>query len=376
MPNALRVAVIGTGHLGKFHTRILAGLPQVELVGVVDTNLDAARQVAAQYNTQAFASHQPLLGQIDAAIIAVPTRFHHQVGMELLEHRVHLMIEKPLALSFVQGWQLVEAAKHRGLALAVGHVERFNPAWNVVETQVEDPKYIEANRLASYTFRSNDIGVVLDLMIHDLDLILALVKQPVERIEAVGISIFGQHEDVANARLTFSGGCVATINASRASYVAERTMQLWSPWCFVAADFAARGAQVVRPNESILSRKFAFDKLTAVEQDAVKKNLFTEHLKLEQVTPDPCDQLTAELEDFLAAIREARAPRVDGAQACTALAVAERILSKIQTHVWDGGSKGVRGPLAVPPAAAGHPIPAPHWGKVGARAMEEAKKSA
>lgn len=356
MGRTVKAAVIGTGHLGKHHARILSGMPGVELVGVADSVPAVARQVAEQHHTRAFDRPQDLIGLVDAAVIAVPTRLHYKVGMELLQHGIHLLVEKPLAPTFIEAWQMAEAAGRRGLVLAVGHVERFNPAWQAVRRHGSRPKFIEANRLGAYTCRSTDIGVVLDLMIHDLDLILSLVQQPVERIEALGMSIFGGHEDVANARLTFAGGCVATVNASRASFVARRDVQVWTPTGYVAADFASRTAKLVQASDEILERKIDIDSLSFEQKDEFRRQVFTDHLRLEQITPDPCDQLTVELEDFIASVRDKRAPRCEGREACTAIAVAERILAKIQTHAWEGNVGGPRGPLAQFPLP-GSPLP-------------------
>ncbi|MEK6235543.1 MAG: Gfo/Idh/MocA family oxidoreductase, partial [Planctomycetales bacterium] len=199
----LRMGVIGTGHLGKFHARILSQTPGVELVGVADASAEAAEKVAAEHGVEAFSDWESLAARVDAAVLAVPTTLHHQLGAPLLENGIHLLIEKPLAATSKDALALADLAEQRGLVLAVGHVERFNPAWTALQGQLSDPKYVEANRLSGYTFRSTDVGVVLDLMIHDLDLLLSLVGRPVREVEALGVSLFGKHEDAANARITF-----------------------------------------------------------------------------------------------------------------------------------------------------------------------------
>jgi len=357
--SALRVAVIGAGHLGKIHTRILSTLEGVQLAGIADLDLENARKVAADYRTEAFRDYRELLGKIDAAVIAVPTRGHHAVGMDLLNHNVHLLIEKPLALNVREAEALHTAAARRGLVLAVGHVERFNPAWRALAPQIQQPKYLEARRLSTYTFRSTDIGVVLDLMIHDLDLVLELIPEPVTRVEALGISIFGKQEDIVQARLTFAGGCIANLTASRASYHAVRTMQVWSPRKFVNFDFAARAATCVEPSHELLQRQFDEAKLTPQEREELKSRLFEDLLRRTSVTPEPCDQITAELVDFTTAIRERRLPRVDARQARDTIALAERILQAVEQHAWNGTPHGPHGALLMPAAATAAPFAVP-----------------
>ncbi|MEX2119132.1 MAG: Gfo/Idh/MocA family oxidoreductase [Pirellulales bacterium] len=355
----LRAAVVGAGHLGRIHARILAGLDGFRLVGVADPLEENRREVALAHQTQAYAGHRHLLGQIDAAVIATPTRHHHHVAMDLLRHGIHLLVEKPLAASREEAEELVDMARRQGAVLQVGHVERFNPAFAAVLPHVRDPKYIDSVRSGSFTFRSTDIGVVLDLMIHDIDLVLSLVRSPLRRVEALGVSIFGRHEDAANARLSFENGCTATLSASRASRTAARVMQIWSRQLFARVDFADRSAELVRPSDALLSRQLDVDHLLPEEKARLKENLFAEHLPLERIQAEPADALTAELLDFADSIRAGRAPRVTGEQGRDAIDVAEQILSKIAAHAWDGRPEGPVGPLAGP---APRIIRSPHWG--------------
>ena len=354
----LRVAVIGAGHLGRIHARLANGLDCMRLVGVADPVEANRNQVAAEYQTAAYADYRDLLGKIDAAVLAVPTRFHHAVGLDLLQAGVHLLIEKPLATSVAEADELVRAARRQGAVLQVGHVERFNPAWSRVLPYARDPKYIESTRLSGFTGRSTDIGVVLDVMIHDIDLILSLVRSPLARAEALGLSVLGGHEDVVNARLTFESGCVATLNASRVSYQPARVMQIWSPLGFAAIDFATRAATLVRPCDAVSGRKFEVDGLPAADRAAIKDKLFQDYLPIEKMQADASDQITAELLDFADSIRTGRAPRVSGEQGREALAVAEQILSAVEQHAWDGQPQGRRGPHFLPAPTA---VPAPHF---------------
>ncbi len=226
--NRLRVAVIGAGRLGGFHAQKLAQLPEVELVGVADPVESQRSRVAAECRTAAFADYRELCGRIDAAVVAVPTRLHHALGKELLRRGIHVLMEKPLTPTAAEADELVALARRQRLVLQVGHVERFNPALAAASPHLRSPHYLEAVRASGFTFRSTDVGVVLDLMIHDLDVVLSLVRSELRRVDAMGISVLGGHEDVANARLEFANGCVAALSASRVSYEPVRHMQIWS----------------------------------------------------------------------------------------------------------------------------------------------------
>lgn len=343
-----RLAIIGAGHLGRIHARIAAGLEEVELVAVADP-VEPARQTAAiEARTRAVADFRELVGEIDAAIVATPTKSHHAIGMELLAGGIPLLVEKPLASTSAEANELVALARRQGVVLSVGHVERFNPALACVASDVRDPKYIEATRASGYTFRSTDIGVVLDLMIHDLDIALALARSPVEQVEALGISVLGGHEDMAAARITFASGCVAQLSASRVSFHQQRTMSVFTPRSYAAINFATHEATVVRPSESILRRELRVDALSAAERAHWKEHLFDELLVHTQHEPPAVNAIQEEQRDFLAAIRTGKNPRVDGAAGRDAVAVAEIILERIEEHAWDGAQAGRHGPFAMP----------------------------
>ncbi len=224
----LRVGVVGVGHLGQHHARILAKLPGVELIGVADADGDRAAEVAARCATTALHDYRRLLDIVDAVTVAVPTVMHREVAGVFLARGIATLIEKPIAGSLAEAEQLTTLARARGAVLQVGHIERFNPALRALDQMPIRPKYIAAERLSTYTFRSTDIGVVLDLMIHDLDLLLSMIAAPVRSVAAVGLSLFGEREDVANARIEFEDGSVANLTASRASYAAMRKMRIWA----------------------------------------------------------------------------------------------------------------------------------------------------
>jgi predicted dehydrogenase len=354
----IRLGIIGVGHLGRIHARIAKSVPGIELVAIADPLEHNRAAAATDYGVPAFTDYRELLGRIDAAVIATPTRFHHAVGTELLEQGIHLLIEKPLAATLAEADDLVHTARRRNLVLQVGHVERFNPALAAALPHLRDARYIEASRLSSFTGRSTDIGAVLDLMVHDIDLVLWLVRSPLAHVDALGVAVMGEHEDAANARLVFENGCVATLNASRISYQTTRQMHVWTPTGFAALDFATRKVCLVHPREDVLQRRWHVDSVAAEERLKLKDQLFQVYLVKEELQPDPIDAITAEQLDFADSIRAGRAPRVSGEQARDALAVAEEILARIAAHRWDGAAAGRVGPHALPSPSI---VPAPHF---------------
>ncbi len=228
MKKRLRVGVVGVGHLGQHHARILSTMSGVDLVGVVDSDPDRAAAIASKCETAAMGDHRQLLGLVDAVTIAVPTFMHRDVASVFLSQGVATMVEKPMAGTLAEAEHLTTLARAHDAVLQVGHIERFNPALLALDRLPIRPKYITAERLSTYTFRSTDIGVVFDLMIHDLDLLLSMIEAPVRSVAAVGLSLFGEHEDVANARIEFEDGSVANVTASRASYASVRKMRIWA----------------------------------------------------------------------------------------------------------------------------------------------------
>jgi predicted dehydrogenase len=354
--------VIGAGRLGGFHAQKLAQRGDVTLVAIVDP-LPASRQrIAAECHTEARADCVGLIDQLDAAVVAAPTSLHYAIARELLEAGIPLLIEKPLCTTLAQADELVAVARRRNVVLQVGHVERFNPAFHAAAAEIRRPKYIEAVRANGFTFRSMDVGVVLDLMIHDIDLVLSLVQSPLRKIEALGVSVLGGHEDVANARLEFECGCVATLSACRVSHEPVRRMQVWSPGAFAGIDFAMRTATLVRPSKTLRCRQFRVDQLTPDELEHQRSHFAEEHLPCERQTFDAVDALALEQEDFVESIRALHEPRVSGQAGRDALAVAEQILACIRAHAWDASDDGPVGALALPRRNA---VPAPHFPLAG-----------
>ncbi len=362
MSEPIRLAVIGAGHLGRIHARLAQQVEGVTVVGVVDPLPEARRLAQSQCQAPVLADYHDLIEHIDAAVIATPTRFHREVSVALLQRGIHLLVEKPIATSVAEADAMLAAAQQTGAIVQVGHIERFNPAWNQPEVLplVREPKYIEASRCSGYTFRSTDIGVVLDLMIHDLDLALHFAHSPVRRVQALGISVLGGHEDVAQARLEFANGCVANLSASRVAYKAMRQMQIWSERGCVALDMATRAASFVRPVSEVLHREFDLDDIGPDARAHLKDHLFEDLLPLEKCEAIEKNALLEELSDFATSIHEHREPRVTGQQGREVLAVAEEILKAIHVHQWDGTAMGRVGPHAMPSAPI---LRGPHWSR-------------
>src|SRR5437899_106358 len=235
-----RIAVIGVGHLGKHHARILSAMPGVELVAVVDTHLGRATEIASEYRTRASMDSREVMGKVDAVTIAVPTEIHREIALPFLLAGIPVLVEKPMATNLAEADEMIAAAAKGGTALAVGHTERFNPAVAVAREHLTDPRFIEVHRLGAFPERSLDIDVVFDVMIHDLDVILSLVKSDVESIDAVGVPVLTKRVDIANARLRFANGCIANLTASRISRDRVRKIRFFQPAAYLSIDYAAQ----------------------------------------------------------------------------------------------------------------------------------------
>lgn len=335
----LPVAVIGVGHLGKEHARILSSMPDVELVAVADPNLGQAEAVARRCNSRAVADYRELLGGVQAAVVAAPTCYHHAVAQDLLAHGVALLVEKPLAATAAQGRDLVRCAAAGGALLQVGHIERFNPAFEELQKLPLLPRYLSCERLGGFSGRSTDVGVVLDVMIHDLDLVLCLAGAPVRRVEAFGAAVLGGHEDVAQARVHFVNGCVADLTASRVHPEPRRRMCVWGAEGFAAVDFATRRLNLFQPAEHLRQGQLDSRRLDPETAASLKTELFARHIEAKEVdcaARHSRDQLTRELDDFVAAVRDGRPPRVTGEAGAAALELADRVLASLRRRTWAG----------------------------------------
>ena len=312
MADRLRVGVIGVGHLGRHHARILAAMDDVELVAVVDILAERAAEIAASSGTRALGDSRELFDQVDAVTVAVPTELHHEISMPFLERGVSVLIEKPLARSLEEADALIGAARQSSAVLATGHTERFNPAVAAVLPLVTSPRFIEVHRLGVFPERSLDIDVVFDLMIHDLDIILALVKSEVASIEAVGVPVLTPRFDIANARLRFESGCIANVTASRISKDRVRKIRFFQPDSYISIDYAAQEVEGWR----------------LVRQDGGRPSIQGGSLPVQRDEP-----LRRELADFVSAVRSKGQPLVDGVAGRRALALATEIARKMESVV-------------------------------------------
>lgn len=306
----LRVAVVGVGHLGKHHARLLAGIDGAELVAVVDTNADRAAEVASTTGARALSDVRDVPADVDAVTIAVPTELHRDIALPFLERGTAVLVEKPMTRTVVEGEELVEAARKSGATFAAGHTERHNPAVTTVMPFVTTPRFIEVHRLGAFPDRSLDIDVVFDLMIHDLDIILAMVKGDVAAIEAVGVPVLTDKYDIANARLRFSTGCIANVTASRISKERVRKIRLFQPDAYVSIDYAEQEVEGYR----------------LVRREGERPQIQGGKL------PVPRDEpLKRELQDFVHAVRDKRRPLVSGEDGLRALRLAQAIADRMET---------------------------------------------
>ena len=330
----LRVGVVGVGHLGQHHARILARIEGVELVGVADSRIEQARVVAERVGTTAYGDYRELYGKIDAVSIAAPTFLHREIAGSFLGMGIATLVEKPLASSAREAAELVAIAEKSGTLLQVGHIERFNPALELLDGLGLVPKYITAERMSSYTFRSTDIGVVHDLMIHDIDLLLSLVSSPVKSVSAVGVNVFGGQEDIANARVEFENGCVASLSANRASLQNSREMKIYGDEGFASLDFATRQGTWIAPSDTLKQGVIDLDGVDMTQPAAIKDHVFGKILRVDRVQPEASDALTLELENFVNAARGLGSPKVDGTAALKAMQLADAILASLNDRVW------------------------------------------
>jgi predicted dehydrogenase len=307
----IRTATIGVGHFGRYHAQKYAADGASELVAVCDADPARAEQVAAELGTRGVSDYRALLGEVDAVSIVVPTHAHHEIAKAFLDEGVHVLVEKPIASTLEQADDLIESARRRNVVLQVGHLERFSSARQAMDAVVRRPLYIEANRISPFRLRGTDVSIVLDLMIHDIDLVLSLVDAPVTSVDAVGAPVVSTLDDIASCRIRFANGCVANITASRISLKNERKMRIFQPNAYLSVDFLTQKLLVARksvgdegmPNISV-------DEQTLVEGDSLQR----------------------QIEAFLAAVRGERPPLVSGEAGRLALETAMRIRDSLEQH--------------------------------------------
>ncbi len=308
MNSPLPVAVVGVGYLGKFHAEKYAQSAQADLRAVVDIDEARAREIAAKCQTRALLDYHPLFDEVKAVSVAVPTAAHHRVAAEFLRHGIDVLVEKPMTADLDQGRELVELAAAHKAILQVGHLERFNPAIRKLEGIIKEPKFVECHRLAPFVERGTDVDVVLDLMIHDIDVMTSLVRAPVERVEAVGVPVLTDKPDIANARIKFSNGCVANVTASRVSLKRERKVRFFQPDAYISIDYDQRRAQIFYkplPGASWLD------------------------IRGESIEIQEADALADEIDSFLHCVRHRSLPLVSGAEGLRALEIATIISAQL-----------------------------------------------
>ncbi len=325
-----RVAVVGIGRLGSFHTKLVNAGDLFDLVAIVEP-VEAARHVATEeFSVRGVADISEVVDEIDCAIIATPTVHHFDVAQELLKAGKHLLIEKPISLELAQANDLIALAEANELILQVGHVERFNPAFSAVAKHVPTPLFIDAVRTSNYSFRSTDIGVTLDLMIHDIDLVLSLVDSPIAAIDAVGSVVIGPHEDIANARLTFENGAFANLTASRVNSEPQRTMRIEGLQGSTKIDFVASTAYTIDISKQTDSLQIDLPN-TSEELEDLQARFFVDYLPKTVIDIPDGNALAMEQEDFATAITNGEAVQVSGRDGRDALAVAIEIANQIRS---------------------------------------------
>jgi predicted dehydrogenase len=306
----LKVGVIGVGYLGRFHAEKYAQHPNVELIGVVDSDAARAGQIAEKLSTEAFSDISRLFGRVDAVSIVVPTVLHHRVAKQCLEQGLHILLEKPITTTLEQADELIRLAGERGLVFQVGHIERFNPAVTAVKARLRSPRYLSAERMAPFTVRCTDVNVVFDLMIHDLDIVADLARSVPVSVSAAGASVITKEIDAATARIVFKNGCVADVTASRVSDEKKRTLRVFDGDTLYALDFQSQKATLLRRGDNAIPE-----------------------MASEDISTDKRDTLNEEIKSFIQSIESKTRPLVSGAEASKALALAQAITTNIEKGV-------------------------------------------
>ena len=355
--NKIRTAVVGAGKMGTIHAKVYDQLPQSDFVAVVDINAERAERLANQYGCCAFTDCSDILGKVDpvksswitgtggsqvmtfngvdAVTIATPTVTHLELAKIFIENNVAVMIEKPLATNVKEGRKIVRLAKKSGSIVAVGHSERCNPVVQAMKRLDIEPKFIEVNRVSPYPFRSTDIGVVLDVMIHDIDIILSLVAGKIKKVDAVGVSVIDEKEDICNARIVFENGCIANITASRLALKTERKVRVFSRQAYLSVDYLNKDGIVIKAAPNINVVKWMREHKASEDFDLTKVN-WPDLLHIEHLDIDDKDPLRLEQEAFLRACADRRyRPEVSAEEGLAALECAEKILASVRKHKWD-----------------------------------------
>ena len=333
MHSALRVGVIGAGHMGRHHARIYSQLEQCRLVAVIDRDLDRARKVASEFGGRAASRIEDINERLDAVTVAVPTVYHAEVAIPLLEDGVAVLVEKPLAPDTSGAKQLLDASRRCNCPLQVGHSERFNPVVQAMLRMAVTPRFIETHRVSPFTFRSADIGVVFDMMIHDIDIVLHMVQQRDYTIDAVGVNVLGPCEDVANARIRFGGETVVNLTASRLALKTERKIRVFCPTAYLSMDYQKKTGVAIKVADNAglirLARQRSFEDLAQMQHFD-----FGSMVKVEPLQVKDSEPLRAEIESFLDSVRTGSAPAVSAEDGYAAVELAEKITQAVRDQAW------------------------------------------
>ena len=334
----LRIAVIGAGHLGRIHAKLLGQVDEAELVAISDPFESARDKAEKLFSVPTYADYHDVIDQVDAAIIAAPTDAHHEIAKTFLKAGKHLLVEKPLTSNGEQANQLAMLAAAKRATLQVGHVERFNPAFTSLGDIAVDVKYVEAVRASRFPGRCLDVGVVMDLMIHDIDLVLSMTDAPVKSVSASGIAVISSHEDIAETRIEFECGLVANLKASRVSPEPARNMQIFGSGGFAEIDFGKPALSTVLPCETVVNRSFELSQetdnpLTCADQ------IFSQRLRCETQELEPRNAILDELHDFVISVQTGIAPTVDGTAGARAVIVADQVIKAIEERRWYANPK-------------------------------------
>jgi len=333
--NKIRTAVVGAGKMGAIHAKVYSQLDNSDLVAVVDTDKDKAGKLASDYNCRAFTDCSELIDNVDAVTIAAPTTCHLDLARGFIENNIPVMIEKPLAASVAEGGQIVDLAEKHDVIVAVGHSERCNPVVQAMKRLNIEPKFIEANRISPYPFRSTDIGVVMDVMIHDIDIILSLAASRVKKIDAVGVNVIGDHEDICNARIVFKNGCIANVTASRLALKTERKVRLFSRQAYLSLDYLKKEGVIIKADPNVDVVEWIKEHQQNGDDDFGDVN-WPDLLHIEQLDIDDKEPLRVEQESFLRAITDKNhQPEVTAKEGFAAIECADMILAAIREHKWD-----------------------------------------
>lgn len=329
MSEPISVGVVGCGRMGRLHARVYSQMPSVKLVGVYDANTESAQEAAEEYGTTAFESLEALREKVQAVTIAVPTTHHLATAKPFLERGIACLIEKPLAGNSEEAGQIAELGRRHDAVIQVGHIERFNPAVRAMLELKMVPGFMEITRISPLSFRSIDVGVVLDMMIHDIDIVLQLAQSEVASIDAVGVSVIGQQEDVCNARVKFANGCVANFTASRLSMKTERRLRAFSSDSYVSLDYQKKYGIVIRKSGNLETVRDVVSKIRSGEIEDFSQLNYTELVDVQELEITDVEPLRAELDAFVAAVKRERPVVVSAADGLAAVRLAERIVSSM-----------------------------------------------